>query len=72
MMIGPAFVILCVGAVGLIMNLGGFSKEKILVLSEELLISSTECNTSFALLPYCVWSSEGQCLWFHNVRRRSA
>jgi hypothetical protein len=45
-MIGIAFIILCVGAFGLIMNLVGFRKEKkILVLSEELLISSTECNT---------------------------
>jgi hypothetical protein len=43
-MIGTGFIILYVGAVGLIMNLGGFRKEKILVLSEELLISLTEYN----------------------------
>ena len=44
-MIGTAFIILYVGAFGLIMNLEGFRKEKILVLSEELLIRSTESNT---------------------------
>jgi hypothetical protein len=44
-MIGTEFIILYVDAVGLIMNFGGFRKEKFLVLSEELLLSSTECNT---------------------------
>ena len=49
-MIGIAFIILYVGAVGLIMNFEGFRKGKLLVLSEELLIISTKCNT---YLPCC-------------------